>query len=356
MASLRGGLPVAVALEMAAEPAQQRAQQRVARVHRVAGEGHLRAEEGLHLRVGPAGHVVGQSALAGVAEVVHPAHEVQVVLARVGVGEADVLVDQLAIVLVAEVPADHPALAAVDEHHAAAGRVLQQQAEEARAEAVEVDAALRVHVVEQRMERGQRRLVAEAGVAGAQRLDLKIGARAQLAPDVLPAAVAEPRQVLVVRTEVDRHVGQRLAFQQHEALVRAGRGEGARVGVGRLVQQRRILCDVLHDQEPALAPEGGLQPLRQRRRCHARRQRRVLGHGGAGEAGAPAQQPAPVAMQRQRGHAAAQRVVGRGQQVERRHEGRHALRRMVHREAERRFDHERGEQRVRFQLRNERHA
>ena len=308
------------------------------------------------MRIGPAGHVMAESAPTRVIEVVHPADEIQVVLARLRVGEADVLVDQLAGMLVAEVPADHFPGMAIDEHHATAPAILQHGAEERRVQPVEMDLALRVHVVEQRLERGQRGLVAEAHIAGRHRLDLKLGQRAQLAPDVLPAPGREPRQILVVGAEVDRYPRQRLALQQHEAGCRAGAGESARIRVVGRAEQRRILRDVLDDQQPAFAPIRRLQPLRQGSGCHRRRQRRVFGHGGAGEARAPAQQATPAAVARQAGNTPAQRVVGRGQQVERRHEHRHALRRMTGRKAGRRVRHEGAEQAIGFELCDERHA
>ena len=62
----------------------------------VAGEGELRAEIALDLRVGPARDVVLEAVLARVVEVVHPTNEVQVQFARPRIGEADVLVDEIA--------------------------------------------------------------------------------------------------------------------------------------------------------------------------------------------------------------------------------------------------------------------
>src|SRR5690348_16077052 len=73
ISGLHGCLPLAIALEMTAEPAQQHAQQRVARVDGVAGEGHARTEKGFHFGIGPASYVVGEAALPCVVEVVHPA-------------------------------------------------------------------------------------------------------------------------------------------------------------------------------------------------------------------------------------------------------------------------------------------
>src|SRR6185312_2899304 len=126
-----------VAFEMPAELAQQGAQQGVAGIHGVAGEGHAGTEEGLDLRVSPARHVVGQAAPARIVEIVHPADKIQIVLACLRIGEADVFVDQLAGVLVAKIPADHLAGMTIDKDDAAAGRILQHRAEKVGARAIE---------------------------------------------------------------------------------------------------------------------------------------------------------------------------------------------------------------------------
>src|SRR6185437_9152106 len=104
--------------------------------------------------------------------------------------------------LVAKIPADHLAGMAVDKDDAAAARILQHGAEKVGAQAIKVDLALRVDVVEQRLEQCQRRLVAEACIARADRLDVQVGSRAQLAPDVLPPTRRKPRKVFIVRAEI----------------------------------------------------------------------------------------------------------------------------------------------------------
>src|SRR2546427_2160921 len=111
-------------------------------------EGEAGAQLGLDLGVGPAGHVVAQAAFDGVFKVDHPAHEVEIGLARGRVGQADVLVDQLAAVLEAQVPAQQRAgravvlQRAVLEHGAAVACIAQQGREEIAREFVEVDLAL----------------------------------------------------------------------------------------------------------------------------------------------------------------------------------------------------------------------
>ncbi len=191
-------------------PAKRRPSARssgIADEDRMLREGEAGAQLGLDLGVGPAGHVVAQAAFDGVFKVDHPAHEVEIGLARGRVGQADVLVDQLAVVLEAQVPAQQRAgravvlQRAVLEHGASVACIAQQGREEIAREFVEVDLALRIHRIEQRV------VGIDAGVIGKGRargnaLHLQLRAAPELAAQVLAAAPGQARKVFVQAGEV----------------------------------------------------------------------------------------------------------------------------------------------------------
>jgi hypothetical protein len=121
------------------------------------------------------------------------------------------------------------------------------------------------------------------------------------------------------------------------------------VCIGRVVQQRRIDCQVLDHQQPGIADRVTRHVLGQCLWCDVRGQRGVLGAGGTDEAGLPGDPGPPQARQRQAKQLAAQVVVHRGGQVERRTEGRQAAGKQACLESKRRVGQEALQQRGRFQ-------
>src|SRR5258706_1529722 len=118
-------VPGAVSFEVGGKPPQNGAQQTVADMDGVTGEGKAGTEIGLDLRVGPAGDIVGQAALQRVGEVVEPTDEVKVQRTRLWITKADVFVDEHFPIDETHVVSDQAPAVAVLENDAAAGGVLQ---------------------------------------------------------------------------------------------------------------------------------------------------------------------------------------------------------------------------------------
>ncbi|KAG1205457.1 hypothetical protein G6F35_011626 [Rhizopus arrhizus] len=209
--------------------------------------------------------------------------------------------------------------------------------------------ALRIHAQVQGIQFGLQQRVGQRRSTGGDAVDLQVIARAQLAPDVLATRGRQAAEIAVERIEIDRHPGQRHAFQFDEATCQQRLQEGTAVCIGRLVQQRRIDRKVLDHQQPGIADRVARHVLGQRLRRDMRRQRGVLGAGGTDEAGLPGDPWPPQARQRQAEQLAAQCVVHRGGQVQRRTEGWQAAGQAACLESERRVGQEALQQRGRFQ-------
>ncbi len=226
--------------------------------------------------------------------------------------------------LVAEVPAQQRAGAAVPvlEDDAAAAAIAQHRGEEIPGQPVEMHLALRMHGLVERVAGIHPRVVG-IGIARGHALCPQLRPAAQLAPQVAAAAGGQARQVLVQVAEVDRHIGQRLALHQHEALPHAGLGQRLGVGVVLRGQQRRILRKILRDHQREITARPCAQRRGDRLRHRAPRQRGVLRHRGAREGRAHAQPPRPALEQRPAAQPRLELVVRSRQQVERRREHRH---------------------------------
>src|SRR5882724_4074507 len=118
-------VPGAVSFEVGGKPPQNGAQQTVADMDSVPGEGEAGTEIGFDFGVGPAGDVVGQPVLLCVSKVVEPTDEVKVQRTRLGIAKADIFVDQHFPVDETHVVSDQAPAVAILENDAPAGGVLQ---------------------------------------------------------------------------------------------------------------------------------------------------------------------------------------------------------------------------------------
>ena len=209
----------------------------------------------------------------------------------------------------------------VFEHDAAAAAVAQQRREVGPRQAVEMDFALGVDLLVQRIVRVHAGIVG-VGLARGHAPHRDLLAAAQLALQVAARVLGQAVQIRVAVGEVDGHVGQRLAVQHHEALLRAGLDDlvGQRiVGLG---QQRRAQRQILEDGQGVLPARPLAQRPRQRIGIGGGRQQGVLADRGADEGGAQREPARPPAVARQAADTRLEVVVGRRQQIERRGEGR----------------------------------
>src|SRR5258706_4768662 len=99
-------LPLAVRLEQAFERPEKCSQHWAADVYSMLGKRKVSAEVALDLGVGPSGDVIAKAVGQRVFNVVKPAHRIEIVVARLRVGEADVLVQKHRILADAEIVAD----------------------------------------------------------------------------------------------------------------------------------------------------------------------------------------------------------------------------------------------------------
>src|SRR5690349_13880541 len=105
--------PLATGFETPCRARNDGAQERMAGMDGVAGERESRAQLRLDLRVRPAGDERREAARGSVLEVVHPAHAIEVVLAGIGILEADPLVHQRATRDNAQIEGDQPTVVTV---------------------------------------------------------------------------------------------------------------------------------------------------------------------------------------------------------------------------------------------------
>src|SRR6267143_1303361 len=105
---------------------------------------------------------------------------------------------------------------AVLEHDTAASSVLQQRSEEVCAQQIEVNVALPEYIEVERVVLVQDFCIFETVASRRHGIDLKGLPEAELASDVFTTTRRQSRDVGVDGSEVDRHVGQCLAFQKHE--------------------------------------------------------------------------------------------------------------------------------------------
>src|SRR5882672_10684111 len=242
-------VPFVVAFEPTGESLQRRTKQAVANMHSVTGKSKFRPKVGLDLGIGPACHIMRQSVLQCIRKIVEPADEVKIQRARVGVAETYVFVDQFIAGYKAQIKTDQLSIMAVLEHDTAAGSVLQQCSEEVCAQQIEVNFTLPEYIEVERVVLVQDLWDYETAASRRHGLDLKGPLEAEFAPDVFTMTRRQSRDVGVDGSEVDRHVGQWLAFQKHEPGSLARSEQISRMGIACLIQQRRGLRHVLDDEK-----------------------------------------------------------------------------------------------------------
>src|SRR5260370_12645989 len=206
------GVPLAIGLEQALEQPEKRSHHGIADIDGVKRERELRAEMSLDLGIGPAGHVVAESPLERVFEVVKPTDGRRIVFTCLGIGKPDVLVDEHPVFADTEVVAEEHVAGAVDEDDPIDAGVLQYGPEERRGQQIKVDLALRVDVSVEGIQRGEKRLVLEARVAGWNRLHLQRCPAPEFPPHVPAAGVRQTLQILVRRGKSDPGLKQRLSL------------------------------------------------------------------------------------------------------------------------------------------------
>src|SRR5581483_7585078 len=168
------GIPAAIRLEPSLRTFEHEPEKRIANPDGVHRRREPRTELPLHFGIRPARDVHAVSVLQRVLEIVKPAHRVQIVIARGGILEADVLVDEPVFDREADIPSDEPPAGAIAEQGSAAGSVSKEGAEEVFGEKVEVHVALLVHIPVEPVNLSDEVVAVESRIAGANRFDLDL--------------------------------------------------------------------------------------------------------------------------------------------------------------------------------------